>query len=215
MRETIRDATRETRRSRRIAALPRLRNGRSPQRRHRGSLTKCTPREQCRRRPQGRNGCEEDDRSSNPRFRSAPTDRQASVGCETYLQNRCRLSPTRPTGCRRAVPDRASPPPDLEPGRHHRQSARCSKTTSPSPISLYSPSVVPASIWLVTRSSNSVANAIAVWCTCYVASWDAQVVPPQVLIFNAANLTTALPEGVVIVDAAYRQIRLGEFRYIG
>ena len=57
-------------------------------------LTKGRPREQCRRRPPGRNGCEEDDRSSDPRFRSAPIERQASVGCERYLQHRQRLSST-------------------------------------------------------------------------------------------------------------------------
>ena len=53
--------------------------------------------EQCRRRPRGRNGCEEDDRSSCPQFRSAPTDRQASVGRERYLQHRRTLVPIRPT----------------------------------------------------------------------------------------------------------------------
>ena len=40
-------------------------------------------------------------------------------------------SPTRPTGCRRAVPGRAFPPPDPEPGRHHCQCARCSTRTAP------------------------------------------------------------------------------------
>ena len=78
----------------RSPASPADRNGSHPKGVADLPLTKGRPREQCRRRPQGRNGCEEDDRSSDPRFRSAPTERQASVGCEGYLQHRQRLSST-------------------------------------------------------------------------------------------------------------------------
>ena len=90
-------------------------------------LTKGRPREQCRRRPPGRNGCEEDDRSSDPRFRSAPTERQASVGCERYLHHRRPLVPHQADQlCRRPVPDHAPPAPDPRPGRRH--SAPCTNT---------------------------------------------------------------------------------------
>ena len=66
-------------------------------------LTKGIPREQCRRRPQGRNGCEEDDRSSDPRIRSAPTERQASVGCENFLQNPQPLVHSSPAAAPRSI----------------------------------------------------------------------------------------------------------------
>ena len=167
MRETIRDATREPRWSTRIAALPRLRNGRSPQRRHRGSLTKGTPREQCRRRPQGHNGCEEDDRSSYPRFRSAPTDRQASVGCENFLQNSLTACPpTRPPGCRRAVSDSVCPPPNPRPGRRPRSRPRCPTRPPWSPPAARSrqPGVehhVYATICLTTASGRSTCRSVA------------------------------------------------------
>ena len=64
---------------------PADRIGRSSRRLARRSTDEGTPRERCRRRPQGWNGCEEDDRSSDPRFRSAPTDQQASVEREIFL----------------------------------------------------------------------------------------------------------------------------------
>lgn len=57
----------------------------------RRALTKGRAREQCRRRLRDRNGCDQVNRSSYPRFRSAPTERQASVGCKKFL---CGLSTT-------------------------------------------------------------------------------------------------------------------------
>ena len=78
----------------------------------------CTLRQ--RRRPQGHNGREEDDRSCDPRFRSAPTERQASVGCKKFPTHRRPLVPRRPA-CRRDVADLArprsptSPPPRTPP----------------------------------------------------------------------------------------------------
>ena len=62
-------------------------------------------------------------------------DRATSIGRMrvTFLLIAVRLSPTRPTGCCRAVPDRVSPPPYREPGRHRRHSANGSKMTAPEP----------------------------------------------------------------------------------
>ena len=91
-------------------------------------LTKGTPREQCRRRPQGRNGCEEDDRSSDPRFRSAPTERQASVGCEEFLTNRRPLVPDQADRLAAVpCPILPLPPPDPRPGRCRGHSADCAR----------------------------------------------------------------------------------------
>ena len=60
----------------RSAAHPADRNGKHPQGAADVPLTKGTPREQCRRRPKGRNGCEWDQRTNHPRFRSASIDRK-------------------------------------------------------------------------------------------------------------------------------------------
>ena len=115
----------------RSPASPADRNGSHPKGVADLPLTKGRPREQCRRRPQGRNGCEEDDRNSDPRFRSAPTERQASVGCERYLQHRRRLSSrTRPP----AVTDPARQSPDPGLGRRGGHSAKRTKTVPWSPI---------------------------------------------------------------------------------
>ena len=94
-------------------------------------LTKGTPREQCRRRPQGHNGCEEDDRSSDPRFRSASTERQASVECEFFLTKSAIACPHQPGRC--AVSDPARLSPDPRPGRRRGHSAGCTKTASAKP----------------------------------------------------------------------------------
>ena len=78
----------------RSTADPADQHGRHPRGAADVPLTKGTPREQCRRRPQGHNGCEEDDRSSNPRFRSAPTDDKHRSDARFSYKIRHRLSPS-------------------------------------------------------------------------------------------------------------------------
>ena len=122
---------RETQRDASIRSRPRLTETGD---RHNGGtevpLTKGTPCEQCRRRPQGHNGCEEDDRSSYPRFRSAPTERQAPDGCENFLQNPPPLVPTSPASCRaRSCPSIAR----SRSGRRAGHSAGCTKTAPSKP----------------------------------------------------------------------------------
>ena len=108
---------RETQRNASIRSRSRLTN--TGDRRKAGQTFHCakgTPREQCRRRPQGHNGCEEDDRLPIPRFRSAPMERQASVGCEIFLTHRCPLVPPARPPCRaRSCPPRARSPPPTPP----------------------------------------------------------------------------------------------------
>ena len=73
-------------------------------------------------------GCEQDDRSSDPRFRSAPIKRQDAVGCEFFLTKSAVACPHR--AGRLAVPDPARPAPGLRRGH----SAGCTKTVASSPI---------------------------------------------------------------------------------